>query len=83
MNNFWRIALNLLQLVAFLLFVFSLISLGLFHATGHNVPHDTNVYYGLGCVGSLLVVLLCRLVLWMMNRKQDFTAPNKAARNKK
>lgn len=62
MINFLRIAIPVLQIIAFAFFVYNLFGLLIMNATGHIVPHETNMYYGLRSVGGILVTGLCQLV---------------------
>jgi hypothetical protein len=84
MNKFLEITLTVLLFAGLACFACCLFAFLLMHASGHNIPYETNRYFGLRSVGGLLVFLLCWLLLKLVHRKQDkITAQNRAARNKK
>lgn len=69
MINFLRVAIPILRLVAFAFFVYNFFGLLILNATGHIVPHDTNMYFGLRSVVGIVVTGLCQLFLMIINRK--------------
>ena len=69
MRNFLIISLSILQLVAILLLFFFLIFLVLALGSSHNVPDKTYRALGMRCIGAVVVILICRFVLYRMRKK--------------
>jgi hypothetical protein len=62
-------SLSILQLVVVLLFFYSLFILALAFGSSHNVPDKTYTVLGMRCIGAVLVILVCRFVLYRMKKK--------------
>jgi hypothetical protein len=69
MRNFLIMSLSILQLAAVLLFFYFLFILVLALGSSHNVPDKTYMVLGMRCIGAIVVVLVCRFVLYRMKKK--------------
>lgn len=79
MNKFLEITFTTLLFAGLVCFACCLFMFLLMGASSHNVPSETYLFFGLRCVGGLLVFLLSWLFLRLVHRKQDKIM---AARNK-